>query len=86
MMETSGRSAADIHTGSLSYSFQTFQNLDFICAIFVLYLLCTHSILLVFISYLSLMDIEYFIYRKTMIYKFIHTCTGNQCLYIIYTI
>ena len=35
MVEAGGRSGADIHTGTLSDGFQTFQNLNFRCVILV---------------------------------------------------
>ena len=42
MVKTSGRSAPDIHSRTLSYRFQTLQDLDLVCAIFMLYFFCTH--------------------------------------------
>ena len=85
MMQSSCRCASDIHTGPFSYSLKSFQYLNFICTILMLYLFCTHNILLVLHCHMPLMDMKYFINRKTLIYKFIYSCTCNQSLNIMYT-
>ena len=84
MMQSAGRNAADIHTRTLSYRFQTFQNLNLICSVFV-----CHGFLLY--QYFLLRNILIFrndsvihpvdpIDFQAIFYKFIHSRTGDEGL------
>ncbi len=86
-MQTAGRSTADIHTGTFSYRFQPFQDLDLIPAIFLFrfpnYVFFRHilpSALFVFLRDPAVFNFKQPVDLYIVFHKFIQACAGNNGL------
>ena len=97
VMQASAGCGSDVHTGTLSYSLKTFENLDLIRAILVVYCCIVHCffahsnphfclLLVAHTGDCSLRNFKNLIYLKPVIYKFLQTCTGNNGLDISYAV
>ena len=89
MVKSSHRGTSNIHSRSLSYCFQTFQNLNLVCSVFRTHLYSSYSRIIlhfIFFTYCSAYDFKYFINLEAVSYKFIQTGTGNDRLNIMYTV
>ena len=97
MMQSSAGCGADVHTGTLSDSLKSFENLYLIRAILVIHCCIVHCffahsnphfclLLVAHTGDCSFRNFKNLIYLKPVIHKLLQTCTGNNGLNISYTV
>ena len=92
MMQTANGGTSDIHSRSFSNRFQSLQNLNLICTVFLrtmkkfcfisskFFHLYRHSSSSLLTLHLSIFHIKHMVYGESMLYQFFQSCTCNQAL------